>query len=149
MAAPKTRLRIGDMLVQQGVITEAQLKEALDRQKQTRQKLGKTLVSLGYVKEKEFLTFLSKQLAIKTVVQTGARFRLHPHPEAHGAIGPELAGRYRHAYRLALIGHGPARLIGPGGRAYGDSKINQIEFGPSGPTPVTHIDSAIHDPGFF
>ena len=74
MAAPKTRLRIGDMLVQQGVITEAQLKEALDRQKQTRQKLGKTLVSLGYVKEKEFLTFLSKQLAIPMVDLTHYSF---------------------------------------------------------------------------
>ena len=29
MAAPKTRLRIGDMLVQEGVLTEAQLMEAL------------------------------------------------------------------------------------------------------------------------
>ena len=42
MAAPKTRLRIGDMLVQEGVLTEAQLMEALAQQKKTRQKEAET-----------------------------------------------------------------------------------------------------------
>ncbi|MDI3325068.1 GspE/PulE family protein [Pontibacterium granulatum] len=67
MAAPKTRLRIGDMLVQEGVLTEAQLMEALAQQKKTRQKLGKTLVTMGLVEEKHFLEFLSKQLKIPMV----------------------------------------------------------------------------------
>jgi len=67
MAAPKTRLRIGDMLVQNEVISEAQLMEALAQQKKTRQKLGKTLISMGFVEEKQFLEFLSKQLKIPMV----------------------------------------------------------------------------------
>ena len=67
MAAPKMKIRIGDLLVQNGVISEAQLMEALDRQKQTRQKLGKTLVTMGYVKEQKFLEFLSQQLNIPLV----------------------------------------------------------------------------------
>jgi MSHA biogenesis protein MshE len=67
MAAPKMKIRIGDLLVQNGVITEAQLMEALDRQKQTRQKLGKALINMGYVEEQKFLEFLSQQLNIPLV----------------------------------------------------------------------------------
>lgn len=67
MAAPKMKIRIGDLLVQNGVLTEPQLMEALDKQKQTRQKLGKTLVTMGYVKEQQFLEFLSQQLNIPLV----------------------------------------------------------------------------------
>jgi len=67
MAAPKMKIRIGDLLVQNGVITEPQLMEALERQKSTRQKLGKTLLQMGYVEEQKFLEFLSQQLNIPLV----------------------------------------------------------------------------------
>ncbi|WP_067983597.1 GspE/PulE family protein [Neptuniibacter pectenicola] len=74
MGAPKMKIRIGDLLVQNGVLSEAQLMEALDKQKQTRQKLGKTLVSMGYVKEQQFLDFLSQQLNIPLVELTHYAF---------------------------------------------------------------------------
>ena len=67
MAAPKMKVRIGDLLVQNGVITEDQLMAALARQKKTRQKLGKALVVLGYVTEEQFLSFLAQQLKIPMV----------------------------------------------------------------------------------
>ncbi|PIE20540.1 MAG: MSHA biogenesis protein MshE [Neptuniibacter caesariensis] len=67
MAAPKMKIRIGDLLVQNDVISEQQLMAALDRQKQTRQKLGKTLIGMGYVQERQFLEFLSRQLNIPLV----------------------------------------------------------------------------------
>ncbi len=67
MAAPKMKVRIGDLLVQNAVITEEQLMSALARQKKTRQKLGKALVVLGYVKEAQFLNFLARQLKIPMV----------------------------------------------------------------------------------
>jgi MSHA biogenesis protein MshE len=67
MAAPKMKIRIGDLLVQNGVITEQQLMSALASQKETRQKLGKALVVLGYVKEEQFLNFLAQQLKIPMV----------------------------------------------------------------------------------
>jgi MSHA biogenesis protein MshE len=67
MAAPKMKVRIGDLLVQNAVITEEQLMSALARQKKTRQKLGKALVVLGYVKEEQFLNFLARQLKIPMV----------------------------------------------------------------------------------
>ncbi|WP_293268991.1 GspE/PulE family protein [Neptunomonas sp.] len=67
MASPKMKIRIGDLMVQDGVITEQQLMDALARQKETRQKLGRTLVSLGYVDEQQFLEFLAQQLSVPLV----------------------------------------------------------------------------------
>lgn len=67
MASPKMKIRIGDLLVQNSVITEAQLMEALARQKETRQKLGRQLISLGYVEEQQFLEFLAQQLKVPLV----------------------------------------------------------------------------------
>ena len=109
MAAPKTRLRIGDMLVQEGVLTEAQLMEALAQQKKTRQKLGKTLVTMGLVEEKHFLEFLSKQLKIpmtnigiprwlmEPVLQIANRMLMGPLLEEDGeAVEAEQLGYERH-----------------------------------------------------
>lgn len=67
MASPKMKIRIGDLLVQNGVISEQQLTEALTKQKETRQKLGRTLLTLGYVKEQQFLEFLAQQLNVPLV----------------------------------------------------------------------------------
>ena len=61
------KLRIGDLLVQSEVISEQQLQEALRRQKETKQKLGKALVSLGYIQEWQFLDFLAQQLKVPLV----------------------------------------------------------------------------------
>ena len=66
-AGQKQKIRIGDLLVQNGVITEPQLMEALNTQKKTGQKLGRALVALGFVKEARFIEFLSQQLNIPAV----------------------------------------------------------------------------------
>ena len=47
----KKRIRIGDLLIENKLISEQQLEVALAEQKKTRRKLGKTLVDLGYVEE--------------------------------------------------------------------------------------------------
>ncbi|HEY5717109.1 MAG TPA: ATPase, T2SS/T4P/T4SS family, partial [Motiliproteus sp.] len=67
MATPRQKIRIGDLLVQNGVISEPQLMEALAKQKQTGQKLGRTLVALGLVTESRFIEFLAQQLKIPVV----------------------------------------------------------------------------------
>ena len=51
------KLRLGDMLVQNKVISEAQLQTALAEQKKTGHKLGNTLIELGIVAEKSLLVF--------------------------------------------------------------------------------------------
>ena len=67
MAIVKQKVRIGDLLVQNGVITDAQLRQALEKQKSTGLRLGRTLISLGYIGEDQFLEFLSTQLRIPFV----------------------------------------------------------------------------------
>jgi MSHA biogenesis protein MshE len=67
MNEPKKKIRIGDLLVQSELITEAQLMTALAEQKKTGKKLGRTLADLGYVEEDQLLNLLSRQLAIPFV----------------------------------------------------------------------------------
>lgn len=67
MSAVKKKLRIGDLLIRNNIISESQLHEALEKQKQNGLKLGRTLIDLGYVEENKFLEFLSQQLNIPFV----------------------------------------------------------------------------------
>ncbi|MCI5107510.1 MAG: GspE/PulE family protein [Pseudomonadales bacterium] len=67
MAIAKQKIRIGDLLVQNHVISEEQLMNGLKRQKETGQRLGRTLIDMGYLDEDQFLGFLSKQLDIPFV----------------------------------------------------------------------------------
>lgn len=64
MSIVKQKIRIGDLLVQNQVLTEQQLMTALAKQKETGQKLGRVLIALGYIEEEQFLSFLSQQLQI-------------------------------------------------------------------------------------
>ena len=63
----KKKIRIGDLLVQEEVITQDQLMTALREQKNTGRKLGRTLVELGYVEEDSLLNILSRQLKVPFV----------------------------------------------------------------------------------
>ena len=58
------KIRIGDMLVQNRIITEEQLVSALAEQKKTGRQLGRTLINLNFITETELLNFLSQQLKI-------------------------------------------------------------------------------------
>lgn len=66
-SAPRRKIRIGDLLVSNGVITEPQLMSALAEQKKTGQKLGHTLVDMGFIDEVRLLEFLSQQLQIPLI----------------------------------------------------------------------------------
>lgn len=60
----KKRIRIGDLLIENKTISETQLNAALEEQKKTRRKLGRTLIDLGFIEEIQLLTLLSQQLDI-------------------------------------------------------------------------------------
>ena len=62
-----TNLRIGDMLVAAGLVSEAQIGEALAAQKKSGRRLGVELVSLGFVTEVQLTQVLSNQLSIPWV----------------------------------------------------------------------------------
>lgn len=61
------RVRIGDLLLSQGMITQQQLDTALSEQKIRKTKLGETLIALGYVSQKDFADVLSRQLGVESV----------------------------------------------------------------------------------
>lgn len=63
----RKKIRIGDLLVQNRVISEVQLQTALAEQKKTGHKLGNTLVELGFIEEHKLLEFLSQQLQIPLI----------------------------------------------------------------------------------
>jgi MSHA biogenesis protein MshE len=64
MTQPRLRMRLGDLLVAEQIITADQLALALQQQKRNGRKLGNTLVELGFIEESELLEFLARQLNI-------------------------------------------------------------------------------------
>ena len=64
---PKAKIRLGDLLVQQHIISEEQLMQALAAQKESGRKLGFMLIELGLVTENQLLTFLSQHLNVPLV----------------------------------------------------------------------------------
>ncbi|MBB1269643.1 GspE/PulE family protein [Shewanella sp. SR44-3] len=59
---PKLKMRLGDLLVQEQIISEAQLQQALGEQRSSGRKLGRTLIDLKCITEEQLLQFLSHQL---------------------------------------------------------------------------------------
>jgi MSHA biogenesis protein MshE len=57
-------MRLGDLLVQEQIISDDQLQLALQQQRQTGRKLGTTLIDLGFISEVQLLTFLARQLDV-------------------------------------------------------------------------------------
>ncbi|HCE1504143.1 TPA: type II/IV secretion system protein [Vibrio parahaemolyticus] len=58
------RKRLGDLLVEEGIVSEDQIQQALSAQRSTGQKLGDALIDLGFITEKQMLEFLSQQLGL-------------------------------------------------------------------------------------
>jgi len=72
-ATSKKRKRLGDMLVDSGIITQDQLMEALEFQKQqpTKMRLGAALVRMNFTSELKIMDVLKQQLGIESVVLAG------------------------------------------------------------------------------
>ncbi|MDY0397761.1 MAG: GspE/PulE family protein [Desulfuromonas thiophila] len=99
------KIRIGDLLVSEGIISDDQLQLALQAQKATGHKLGHTLVEMQLISEDELLAFLSRQLGIPFVDLS--HFQFDP---ALVKIVPEtLARRFR---VLALARNADGLLLG-------------------------------------
>ncbi|MDO4188186.1 MAG: ATPase, T2SS/T4P/T4SS family [Lachnospiraceae bacterium] len=61
------KVRIGDLLISQGLINEGQLNVALREQKIRNTKLGETLIAMGFISQEDFADVLSTQMGIGTV----------------------------------------------------------------------------------
>ena len=64
MIAPKLKKRLGDLLVEEEIISEDQLMAALAAQKVSGRKLGAVLVETGALSEEQLLRFLAQQLNV-------------------------------------------------------------------------------------
>ena len=60
-------LRLGDLLVSAGLITEEQLEYALQQQKTTKNRLGEELIAEGVITEQQFIDTLCMQLGVDYV----------------------------------------------------------------------------------
>lgn len=67
MAAARAPKKLGDLLIDSNVITIEQLREALNVQKQSGERLGKVLINLGFVMEQDILDVLEFQLGIPKI----------------------------------------------------------------------------------
>ena len=63
----RKKIRLGELLIEQKVINEAQLQQALSEQKKTGRKLGRVLTDLGIVQEQQLNDALARHLQIPFV----------------------------------------------------------------------------------
>ncbi|MBY9077579.1 Flp pilus assembly complex ATPase component TadA [Paenibacillus sp. HN-1] len=83
--------RLGDLLVENGIISQEQLQEALVEQRKTKRKLGDLLISQGYITEQQLIEVLEFQLGIPHV----SLFKYQIDPAITQIIPESLAKRYQ------------------------------------------------------
>jgi type IV pilus assembly protein PilB len=67
----RMKKRLGDMLIEESIITEDQLEQALKIQQKQHQRLGVILVDLGYTDEKTIAKALTRQLDLEYIQLSG------------------------------------------------------------------------------
>ncbi len=60
-------VKLGELLLKENMVTPQQLQEALGHQKMNGGKLGKAFVSLGYVRDEEITSLLSRQYGVPSI----------------------------------------------------------------------------------
>jgi general secretion pathway protein E len=65
--ALKSRKLIGQVFLERGLIDTEELNTALNLQQESKEKLGKLLVDLGYVSERDCLAVVSEHLCVKSI----------------------------------------------------------------------------------
>ncbi len=120
MSARK-KVRIGDLMVENKIISEGQLGTALAEQKKTGRRLGRTLIELGYIDEDRLLLFLSQQLNIPNIDLRTYKFN----PDMVRLLPETHARRYR---AIVLDDKPDALLVGMAdpGDIFGFDELTRI-----------------------
>ncbi|TWX49199.1 GspE/PulE family protein [Colwellia hornerae] len=105
MSAPKLKMRLGDLLVHEHIITNEQLMQALNSQKSTGRKLGDTLIELGHIGERQLQEFLAQQLNVPFLDISQRRI-----PNEVASLLPEVHARRLRA--LIIEDQGDSILLG-------------------------------------
>ncbi|MFS1702106.1 MSHA biogenesis protein MshE [Aestuariibacter sp. GS-14] len=111
------KVRLGDLLVQQGLIDESQLMAALAEQRQTGRKLGATLIAMELVSEQQLLELLSTHLNVPLIDID--QYTVNP---AAVKLLPEVQAR---RYRALVL----------------EDKGNTLLVGMSDPADITAVDN--------
>ncbi len=110
MGINRRRLRLGDLLISQGIITEEQLQRGLELQKEKGCKLGEALVEGNIVSEETIVKTLGEQLHLAYVDLANAKIEdeiLNLVPSAllkkHMMIPFEYAADNPNVIRVAMV----------------------------------------------
>ncbi|MCM8783991.1 MAG: Flp pilus assembly complex ATPase component TadA [Candidatus Omnitrophica bacterium] len=113
----RQRLKLGEILVKEGLITEEQLQKALQTQLVEEAKLGDILVKLELVTEKDIALALGKQLGIPYVSLSKGQLKPKEDDNLEKIIPADVARRYkilpisRHFNSLTVAMVDPSDLI--------------------------------------
>jgi type IV pilus assembly protein PilB len=83
-------MKLGEILVKKGLISEDMLARALEEQKKDGSRLGSTLIKLGYLKEEDLLKALSEHFGVKAIDLRKEELD----PNVLKLIPSDLAGKY-------------------------------------------------------
>ena len=104
---PRSRgetLHLGAMLVEQKMVNSDQLKQAMERQKRTRRRLGRVLVEMGFTTPEAVLEALSAQLGVPSTRVNS--FTVNP--DAVKCLSEKVARKHT-AFPLIKVGATSAR----------------------------------------
>lgn len=87
----KMRKRLGDLLIEAGLLTQESLEKALSVQKKTGERLGRVLINLGYITEEAMIEVLEFQLGVPHVNLSNMMINR----DVAAAIPATLAERYQ------------------------------------------------------
>jgi len=92
--------KIGELLLQEGLIDLEQLNKALEEQQHTGERIGTVLIKLGFITEEVLVEFIARQFNLPQVNIA----RLTVSRDTIGLIPPDIAQRYQ-AVPFGLIGN--------------------------------------------
>ena len=116
----RVRKRIGETLIEAGLIDEFQLRSALADQKRWGNRLGKTLVKLGFVEEGPLMRHLSKVMGYPVAEVGGAEID----SEVRALVPADQAKKFR-CVPLFIDGTGASRYLYVGMEEPAD--LNQLD----------------------
>ncbi|GAB2909827.1 GspE/PulE family protein [Rheinheimera gaetbuli] len=105
MLRPRLKMRLGDLLVHEGIISADQLQQALLQQQSSGRKLGATLIEMKFLSEVQLLQFLAQQLSVPFLDIAQKQIE----PKAVQLLPEVQARRFR---ALVLEDHGTKVMLG-------------------------------------
>ena len=98
-------MRLGDLLIAAGAITQEQLEEALTIQKQTKERLGDVLIESNIITERQLIEALQMQLGVDFIDLTAISIPLELAKFVPRAIAKIQRGAGKACKRRALCCH--------------------------------------------